>query len=205
LLAREELSDTAQRRLKIGREAADKLEQQIRTTLDVFSAELETLETFSADPEKAPNLFDCLKSVVEILLPAAALKEIDLLVDPALDEGGKWQVIGERSRLERVLFNLLDNAIRYAPSGGKVRIRVLEMENEIRVRVEDSGPGVPEGEVNGLFRKFFQGSGRRGKAGLGLYFCRIVIERWGGRVGYEPLPEGGSCFWFQLPRPAKKD
>jgi hypothetical protein len=48
--------------------------------------------------------------------------------------------------------------------------------------------------------KFSQGKDKSGKAGLGLYFCKITLERWGGSIGYLPRPEGGSRFWFRLPR-----
>nr|MDJ0773505.1 ATP-binding protein [Mastigocoleus sp. MO_167.B18] len=51
-----------------------------------------------------------------------------------------------------------------------------------------------------LFKKFYQGKDKSGKSGLGLYFCRITIERWGGKIGYSPRPQGGSCFWFRLPK-----
>jgi len=62
--------------------------------------------------------------------------------------------------------------------------------------------GVPKDKVYRLFRKFAQGSGKTGQVGLGLYFCRITIEGWGGAIGYHPSPLGGACFWFRLPKPS---
>ena len=56
-----------------------------------------------------------------------------------------------------------------------------------------------------LFRKYAQGGGTNGQVGLGLYFCRITVEGWGGAVGYEPAPGGGARFWFRLPKPADRD
>ena len=70
----------------------------------------------------------------------------------------------------------------------------------VRFTVEDEGPGVPEGLRDRLFQKFSQGGAKSGSAGLGLYFCRITVERWGGQIGYEPRESGGSRFWFRLKR-----
>ena len=72
----------------------------------------------------------------------------------------------------------------------------------IRFSIEDAGEGVPKNQVYRLFRKFAQGSGQTGQVGLGLYFCRITIEGWGGSIGYNPSSLGGACFWFRLPKPS---
>ncbi len=73
----------------------------------------------------------------------------------------------------------------------------------LRAFVEDRGPGLPHGEAaSQLFRLFAKGKERGGKAGIGLYFCRITVERWGGTVGCGPRHGGGARFWFRLPRPA---
>ena len=55
-----------------------------------------------------------------------------------------------------------------------------------------------------LFQKFAQGKKGKGKIGLGLYFCRITVKHWGGEIGHEPREQGGTRFWFRLPRPAVK-
>ena len=111
-------------------------------------------------------------------------------------------MVGAATRLERVLFNLLENALRYAPVDSEVVIRLMDEGQSIRFSIEDAGVGVPKDEVYRLFRKFAQGSGKTGQVGLGLYFCRITIEGWGGTIGYNPSPLGGACFWFRLPKPS---
>ncbi len=204
LLAREELSEAGRRRLKIGDQASQKMEQLVQEILRVFSAEVETLESFSMDPADAPDLRACLGSVAETLQPAAQLKEILLEVD-APGEGDELKVAGESLRLERVLFNLLENALRHSPSGGRVRVQVRAGGDKVYVAVSDEGSGVEAERAPLLFQRFMQGKRRSGKAGLGLYFCRIMVERWGGRIGYEPRESGGSRFWFELPRAGRAE
>ncbi|QSJ20732.1 ATP-binding protein [Nostoc sp. UHCC 0702] len=79
---------------------------------------------------------------------------------------------------------------------------LLQLDREyVLLVVDDQGSGVPPKMVNTLFQKFFQGKDKSGRVGLGLYFCRITVERWGGKIGYFPRQTGGSKFWFRLPRP----
>lgn len=66
------------------------------------------------------------------------------------------------------------------------------------VPVDDCGPGVEPGVASQLFEKFVRGEGQSGKVGLGLYFSRITVEQWGGKIGCQPRPEGGTRFWFRL-------
>ena len=112
-------------------------------------------------------------------------------------------MVAEPSRLERVLENLVENALRHSPSGGQVSVAVLALGDDVEVRVTDEGPGVPPKVVASLFDKFAQGE-HRGRTGLGLYFCALTVHRWGGEIGYRPLPHG-ACFWFRLPRAGETD
>ena len=106
--------------------------------------------------------------------------------------------------IEKVLGNLLSNALKFTPSGGRVTVS-LESEREgIRVRVRDTGIGVePEAQAR-LFDRFYQadqGDQRRfGGAGIGLALCRELVELHGGEIGLDSTPGSGSTFWFVLPR-----
>ncbi len=200
LLGREELSESGQRRLRLGQQASEKLESLMQGILEVFSAELEAFEAFSSDSSTAPDIAEAVGTVVEMLRPAATLKDIALKIESRLGKGERRKVVGEAPRLERVLFNLLENAFRYTPGETTVTVSIKGDEEEILVEVCDQGPGIEPEIVPQLFRKIMQGKGRTGKSGLGLYFCRIVVERWGGTVGYSPRDGGGSIFWFRLPR-----
>jgi signal transduction histidine kinase len=133
--------------------------------------------------------------VIAELAPAAERKGVRFEENVA--EGTVYLVTGEETRLFRVLSNLVDNALRYSPRGGVILLSLRREGRMVRVSVEDDGPGVAADLLPRLFDKFARG--RTGGAGLGLYFCRITIERWGGEIGYEPRERGGARFWLRLP------
>lgn len=111
-------------------------------------------------------------------------------------------VAGDPSRLEQVMSNLLDNALKYTPAGGKVTVAAWAEEGEVIVEVRDTGIGIaPEDQVH-LFEKFFRVKNEQtqdiGGTGLGLAIVRSIIERHGGRVWVRSQPGKGSTFGFAL-------
>ncbi|MDD3826758.1 MAG: ATP-binding protein [Anaerolineae bacterium] len=110
---------------------------------------------------------------------------------------------GDPAQLQRVLDNLLENAISYTPSGGQILIAALPVNGEVQVSVTDTGPGIPSEQRHRIFERFVRLPGarsRRDGLGLGLYFCRQVVQAHGGRIWVEPGPENvGSRFVFTLP------
>jgi signal transduction histidine kinase len=200
LLKFENLTATGRKYVDLGIRQATKQDMLIQQILDVFAAELGALQAHTTDPAQAPDAVVCAREVVEALTPACVPKEMRLLLDARLDARGDWQVVGEKSRLERVMFNLVDNALRHGPSGSVVTVGVKRDGDSILITVDDDGVGVPPDWARTVFDKFSQGRERGGRAGLGLYFCRITVEQWGGSIGYTPRPTGGSRFWFRLPR-----
>jgi signal transduction histidine kinase len=111
--------------------------------------------------------------------------------------------LGDAAQLERVLVNLLDNAISYTPAGGHIRVAAAERATEVEVSVTDTGPGVPTRYRQQIFERFARVPGMEGRRrgfGLGLYFCRQAVQSHGGRIWVEPGPDGlGSRFAFTLP------
>ncbi len=201
LLASEELTPKGRERLEIGRRQCTKQETLIREILDAFSAEAESLETFNIDLAQAPDALICVMEVMDALLPTAIINKINLRLDPTIDMVQEWKVVGEKSRLERVLSNLLENALRHSPPNSTVTAGIKENSDSVLLTIDDEGSGVPPDICQNLFQKFSQGKEKSGKAGLGLYFCRITVECWGGSIGYLPRSEGGSQFWFRLLKP----
>jgi two-component system phosphate regulon sensor histidine kinase PhoR len=112
--------------------------------------------------------------------------------------------LGDRSRIEQVLVNLIDNAIKYSPGGGEVLVSTGVSDAGVRVEVRDHGIGIPPSEQASVFEKFYRGSLRgasvRAGTGLGLYICRELVRRMGGSIGVRSEPGAGSTFFFELPR-----
>jgi signal transduction histidine kinase len=120
------------------------------------------------------------------------------------------RVAGDRVRLEQVTRNLLDNALKFTPPGGRVELRAYQAPGALRVEVADSGIGVAPADQPRLFQHFSQVEGvpgARGGTGLGLAISRSLVEAHGGRIGlasprFPEAPFGagaGSTFWFELP------
>jgi signal transduction histidine kinase len=112
--------------------------------------------------------------------------------------------LGDRHRIEQVLVNLIDNAIKYSPDGGEVSVSTAAVPHGVRVEVRDNGMGIPAAEQRSIFEKFYrlEGSQVRAGTGLGLYICRELVQRMGGTIGVESDPGSGSTFYFELPRAA---
>jgi signal transduction histidine kinase len=110
---------------------------------------------------------------------------------------------GDEALMRRVLMNLLHNAFKFTSSGGAVAVRVERASDAIRIAVSDDGPGVPVEAREAIFEKFGQARlGPRERAhasGLGLTFCKMVLEAHGGSIGVEDAPGRGSTFWLRLP------
>jgi signal transduction histidine kinase len=191
--------------VNIGQSSSQKLDRLIQEILDAFSAEIAALEAFAADPAEAPDAAACAHNIVRALSPAFALNRVTLQLAPEVDLAREWKVVGEKSRLERVISNLTENSLRHSPANSVVNVSLTDEGEQILVAIDDQGPGVPPEVASSLFQKFAQGKKKYGKAGLGLYFCRITVEHWGGEIGYAPRAEGGSRFWFRLPKPASSN
>ena len=102
--------------------------------------------------------------------------------------------------MERVIINLLENSLKYTPPGTPLEISGLMQDKEILVAVADRGPGLPVGEEERIFEKFYQVSpGSARGAGLGLTICRSIIEAHGGRIWAANRPDGGAVFSFTIP------
>jgi signal transduction histidine kinase len=124
-------------------------------------------------------------------------------------EGERSVVCGDQRRLEQALSNLIGNALRYSPTGGKITVTVRTETNngtgpQAVILVTDEGVGVPDDEKGLVFERGYRG--RQGRTlsaqglGLGLYICKLVAEAHGGTAGVEDGPGGkGSSFWLRFP------
>jgi signal transduction histidine kinase/DNA-binding NarL/FixJ family response regulator len=201
LLAAENLSPKLRGLIEIGQRQSQNQEEMIRGILQAFSAELAAQETIYRDAAHAPDLAKCAQEIAKDFSAAFAARGARIEFDSQVDLGRKWQVVGDESRLRRIYTNLVENALRYSPAGTTVTLGVIAEGSYLRAYVDDEGPGLPAGESTArLFGLFAKGKEGGGKAGLGLYFCKITVERWGGAIGCENRPGRGTRFWFRLPQ-----
>jgi len=120
-----------------------------------------------------------------------------------LDLPAAMEISADAQRLRQLLHNLLENSVRYVESGGWVRISLKSSSAAALLTVEDSGPGVPEGQLERLFDRFYrveQGRSRAGGgSGLGLSICRNIVDAHGGRILAERGGSGGLLLRIELP------
>ena len=111
------------------------------------------------------------------------------------------QVPIEATLVEQVLINLLENALKYTPSGSPIEITARAADGDVLVEVADRGPGIPPGKEERIFDKYYRAAptGKAGGAGLGLAVCRAAVEAHGGRILAVNREGGGAAFRFTLP------
>jgi HPt (histidine-containing phosphotransfer) domain-containing protein len=186
--------------VEIGNRQSHTQEMMIRGILEAFSSELAAQESVDQGTKEAPNIAACADSIAKDYSPAFAERGAGIQVDPRMDRAKKWEVVGDETRLRRIYTNLVENALRYSPKGTTVTIGAEDDGDFVRAFVDDEGPGLPESDgPTRMFTLFGKSKTGGGKAGLGLYFCKITVERWGGTIGCERRPEKGTRFWFRLP------
>jgi two-component system phosphate regulon sensor histidine kinase PhoR len=113
-------------------------------------------------------------------------------------------VAGDRDKVKQVLVNLLENAVKYSPDGGRVDVKLESAGTFVRFTVEDEGIGIPAEEQRRVFEKFYRLDPNLtrgvGGTGLGLYICSELIRRMNGRIWVTSQVGEGSAFSFELPR-----
>ncbi|MBI2078497.1 MAG: HAMP domain-containing histidine kinase [Euryarchaeota archaeon] len=145
------------------------------------------------------DMRDIVREVSESFRDPARVTGVELVAEVAQP----LPTIGDARRLNQVLFNFVGNALKFTPHGGKITIHADLVDDEIQIRVTDTGAGFKPEDAAKLFRPFSQletGSALRGGTGLGLFISRGIVTEHGGRVGASsPGPGKGSLFWFAIP------
>ena len=148
--------------------------------------------------EKHPyRLDEQLRRAILLLERKWTQKQIEWDVD--MDEA---TYTGNESLMLHVWVNLLDNAIKFDPVGGEIRLRLHCESTCIRITVSDNGPGIPNDQQSAIFERFYQadGSHKSEGNGLGLALARRIVRMCGGEISVSSEPGKGSCFTVELPR-----
>ncbi len=152
------------------------------------------------------DMKEAIRDTADMIRPQASELGISLVVRTG-DERDRF-ISGDPTRVRQVLWNLLTNAVKFTPTGGEVRIEIDDFDEQIAVRVSDTGPGIPPQNLPHIFDPLHQaeGSASRGGLGLGLAIVRSLVEAHGGRV--EAASEGPGCgasFLLLFPELAKAE
>lgn len=150
--------------------------------------------------QRAPvDLSALCAETVHALRPAAEKAGLDL--QDALESSVTLQ--GDASKLSQVAYNLIDNAVKYTPRGGQIRVTLSAQSGEAVFRVQDTGIGIPEADVKHIFDRFYRVDKARSRAtggtGLGLSIVRQMVQLHGGTIAVESTPGEGSAFIVRLP------
>ncbi|HEU5207883.1 MAG TPA: hybrid sensor histidine kinase/response regulator [Longimicrobiales bacterium] len=188
------LDDTQrQRQVQIIKRTAERMNRLIQDLLDASRIEAGHF-TVEPHPVTVRSLVD---DAHEMLAPIADADGISLSED--VDDPDA-RVMADAERVQRVLSNLVGNAVKFTPRGGSIHLRVDRDGDMCRFSVHDQGPGIPPENLDRVFDRYWQGnSGAGGGAGLGLAIARGIVAAHGGRIWAESEPGQGATFRFTLP------
>jgi signal transduction histidine kinase len=201
------------------KEAAHLLRDGVPGALNPKQARLVTVIGHSADRllRLVNQMLDLARLRAGVLPLACARVDLVAVVDRAVEElrpqaeeggltlvrervGERLDVPGDEDRLVQVVVNLVANAVRFTPRGGRVSVRLVDAGPEVEIQVEDTGVGIPAAALPQIFESWRQAHTDRGGTGLGLAVVRGVVQAHGGRVTAESLEGKGSRFTVLLPR-----
>jgi two-component system phosphate regulon sensor histidine kinase PhoR len=180
-------------RVDVMMDQANRLGMMLNRLLDLSKVEAGRLELCF----ERSNLIAVIRGVITGVESLSSVHHIELESPAQLE--GEW----DSARLAQVVQNLVTNAVKYSPDGGRILVRVTADPSEVTVAVRDEGLGIPADDLPQVFERFYRVAGTRGLegSGLGLYICQGIISAHGGRIwATSDGPGRGSTFWFTLPR-----
>jgi signal transduction histidine kinase len=149
------------------------------------------------------NMGAIVRDMHEFFLPMAQEKQLQFTCERCDDA----VICGDRTRILQLVSNLLENAIKFTPEGGRVTIMLITNDTGVELQVHDTGIGIPPSKMPHIFNRFYQvDSSRSGLArgtGLGLQICKRIADAHGGMISVQPNMESGVTFTVMLPSQAK--
>ncbi|HEU4579180.1 MAG TPA: ATP-binding protein [Polyangiaceae bacterium] len=184
------------------RKAAKTIERNARAQAQLISELLDVSRIVAGKLHLEVEIVD-LRAVVASAVAAARLtldKEVQITDSSSVSDA---YVLGDRTRLEQILTNLIGNAVKFTEAGGRIDVRLSQADRHLELAVSDNGSGIPSDQIDTIFELFQQlpGSRRKGGLGLGLSITKQLVEAHGGQIHVASPGAGlGSTFTVRLPR-----
>jgi len=202
-LASGEVEDSEEMRSYVqdARASTDRLIRLVNDLLDVSRLERGTIQMNC----HAVDLAELTRSVIGEISPL--MQEKGQIVSVQIEDG-LHPIWADTQMLRQVVLNLISNAMKYTPRGGKINITLRRENNRLRWEVADTGIGIPKSDLGKLFEKFYRAGNAQAVetegTGLGLYLVRLMVEQFGGKVWCTSEEGVGSMFAFTLPLPVQE-
>ncbi|HHH78304.1 MAG TPA: HAMP domain-containing histidine kinase, partial [Thermoplasmatales archaeon] len=185
------LTDLQKEKLDIMSKNVDKLTNLINDMLQIPSIDAKELEL-------RKEKFPAREMIDEVVNDCRELSD-DKNQSVSIRVSKTLTVQGDKNLLEKAIKNVIVNAIRYTPNRGEIKISARADGEKVHMKISDTGPGIPEDEIERIFDPFYTGDNKNGGMGLGLSIVKNIVESHGGRVWAESKAGKGSTFHILLP------
>jgi signal transduction histidine kinase len=174
-------------------EESDRVLTMLNTLMDITEAEHGMMRLH----RERTSVSELIENVLEVYRLIAEEKRIEIKTDFS----GPCYADVDPNRTKQALANLMDNAVKYTPEGGKISVACEQVDQSIAVHVRDNGIGIPPEEQPRIWERLYRGDKSRGQRGLGLglSLVKAVVEAHGGQVTVRSVPGSGSEFTVRLP------
>jgi signal transduction histidine kinase len=209
LLKQEGLSAGMSHQLSVVQEYLDRTIRQIAMQNRLVGDLLDVSRIQAGRLELRRDLCDMAGLVREVVEDQRTLMP-ERRLELSIAAPGQFMVITDADRVRQVVSNYLSNAFKYSEASKPVKVNIEEIDGDVRVSVQDKGPGLSSEQLQRIWERFYRVAGVKVKTGadaglgLGLHISRMIIERQYGRVGVQSEPTLGSTFWFTLPLAEQK-
>jgi signal transduction histidine kinase len=187
--------------LELSKRNVDRLNMLVNDVLDIQKFESGRMKFDFAPSDMA----EAIKEAAQLMSPAAQKADINMSVEI---ESETCLAVFDRNRIIQLITNLISNAIKFTPAGGKITLAVQPHNDEIVITVSDTGMGIPKNDLPKIFERFYRVK-RPGKqipgTGLGLSIVAQIVTRHGGRIMVDSQPDKGTTFTVCLPKNPPKD
>ena len=182
-------------------EAASVIESISRSILRIIDINAEITRNYSRRVDVAASRQDLAGIVNESVDMYQAVAETRGVALHAEVPPEEVVVSGHLEKLQRLIGNLLDNAFKFTPEGGTVSVSLCSDGHSARLRVADTGPGIPKEDLDSIYLRFFRSAGTKDipGTGLGLSMVHSIVELYGGEIKCESAPGKGACFFVTFP------